>query len=77
MTTPGENALGKTGKKSTVLDPERELKKLHPHGASIVSTRNGATGSDRSPPSGPEEQEKPPQRVSSHKSDYTQHKRSE
>ena len=32
MTTPGENALGKTGKKLTVLDPERELKKLHPHG---------------------------------------------
>ena len=25
MTTPGENTLGKTGKRSTVLNPEREL----------------------------------------------------
>ena len=57
MTTPGKNALGKTGKQSTVLDPERELKDSTHMGTSIVSSRNSATGSDRNPPPGPEEQE--------------------
>ena len=63
MTTPGENTLGETGKKSTVLNPERELKDPTHMGTSIVSSRNGVTGSDRNPPSGPEEQEKPTSRV--------------
>ena len=40
---------------------ERELKDPNHMGTSIVSSRNGATGSDRKPPSGPEEQEKPTQ----------------
>ena len=39
MTTPGENNLGKTGKKSTVLNPERELQDLTHMGTSIVSSR--------------------------------------
>ena len=69
MTTPGENALGKAGKQLTVLDPERELKDSTHMGTSIVSSRNGATGSDRKPPSGPEEQEKPTRKVSSCRSD--------
>ena len=64
MTTPGENALGKTGKQSTVLDPERELKDSTHMGTSIVSSRKGATGSAR-----PEEHEKPTRRVSSRRSD--------
>ena len=69
MTTLGENVLGKTGKKSTVLNPERELKDPTHMGTSIVSSRNGAPGSGRNPPSGPEEQEKPTPRVRSHISD--------
>ena len=56
MTTPGESTLGKTGKKSTVLNPERELEDPTLLGTSKVSSRNGATGSDSNLPSGPEEQ---------------------
>ena len=63
MTTPNKNTLGKTWKKSTVLNPERELKDPTHMGTSIVSSRNGATGSNSNPPSGPEEQEKPTHRV--------------
>ena len=37
MTTPGENTLGKTGKKSTVLNPERELEDATHMGTSIAS----------------------------------------
>ena len=69
MTTAGENTLGKTGKRSTVLNPERELEGPTHMGTSIVSSRNGATGSDSNPPSGPEEQEKPTSRVRSRISD--------
>ena len=65
MTTHGENTLGKTGKKSTVLNPERELEDPTHMGTSIVSSRNGATGSDSNPLSGPEEQEKLTSRVRS------------
>ena len=46
-------------------------------GTSIVSSRNGATGSDSKPPSGPEEQEKPTPRVRQHRRDWAQHERSE
>ena len=77
MTTPGENTLGKTGKKSTVLNPERELEDTSLMGTSIVSSRNGATGSDSNPPSGPEEQEKPTPRLRERISDWAQHERSE
>ena len=72
MTTPGENTPGKTGKKSTVLNPERELEDLTHMGTSIVSSRNGSN-----PPSGPEEQEKPTPRVRQRISDWAQHERSE
>ena len=61
MTTPGENALGKTGKQSTVLNPERELKDSTHMGTSIVSSRNGATGTDRKPPSGQRSEKSQPE----------------
>ena len=56
---PGATTLGKTGKRTTVRNPERELEDLTLMGTSIVSSRNGATGPDSNPPSGPGEQEKP------------------
>ena len=55
---PGMKTLGKTGKRSTVRNPERELEDLTLMGTSIVSLRNGATGPESKPPSGPGEQEK-------------------
>ena len=69
MTTPGENTPGKTGKKSTVLNPGRELEDPTHMGTSKVSSRNGAAGSDSNPPSGPEEQEKPTLRLRQRRSD--------
>ena len=56
---PGAKTLGKTGKRSTVRNPERELEDLTHMGTSIVSSRNGATGLDSNPQSGPGEQETP------------------
>ena len=41
--TPGAKTPGKTGKKSTVLNPERELEDPTLMGTSIISLRNGAT----------------------------------
>ena len=67
--TPGAKTRGKTGKKSTVLNPERELEDPNLMGTSIVSSRNGATGSDSNPPSGPGEQEKPTLRLRQRRSD--------
>ena len=69
MITPGENTLGRIGKKSTVLNPERELGDPTHMGTSIVSSRNGAAGTDSNPPSVPKEQEKPTSRVKMHISD--------
>ena len=77
MTTPGEKTLGKTGKKSTVLNPERELEDPSHMGTLIVSSRDSATGSDSNPPSGPEEQEKLTSRVTACTSDGAQHERCE
>ena len=55
----GEKTLGRTGKRTTVRNPERELEDLTLMGTSIVFSRNGATGPDNNPPLGPGEQEKP------------------
>ena len=74
---PGAKTLGKTGKKSIVLNPERELENPTLMGTSIVSLRNGATGPDSNPPSGPEEQEKPTLRPRQRRSDWPHHERSE
>ena len=74
---PGAKTLGKTEKKSTVRNPERELEDLTFMGTSIISSRNGATGPDSNPPSGPGEQEKPTLRLRQHRSDWPHHERSE
>ena len=60
---PVEDTQGNTGKKATVLNPEKELEDPILMGTLIVSSRNGATGTDSNPPSGPEEQEKPTLRL--------------
>ena len=69
--------LGKTGKRSTVHNAERELKDLTLMGTSIVSSRNGATGPDSNPPSGPGEQEKTTLRLRQCRSNCPHHERSE
>ena len=53
---------GRQGRSQQYLIQRENWKNSIHMGTSIVSTRNGATGSDRSPPSGPEEQEKPTRR---------------
>ena len=73
----GAKTLGKTGKRSTVRNPEKELEDLTLMGTSIVSWRNGATGPDSNPPSGPGEQEKPTLGPRQHRSDCHHHERSE
>ena len=55
----GAKTQGKTGKRSTARNPERELQDLTLMGTSTVSSRNGATGPDSNTPSGPGELEKP------------------
>ena len=74
---PGAKTLGKTGKRSTVLNPERELEDPTLMGTSIVSSKNGATRPDSNPPSGPGEQEKPTLRLRPLRSDCHHHERIE
>ena len=49
----------------------------NPHGNLKSSSRNGATGSDSNPPSGPEEQEKPTLRLRQSRSNWAHPERSD
>ena len=73
---PGAKTLGKTGKRTPVRNPERELEDLTLMGTSIVSSRNGATGPDSNPPAGPGEQEKPTHWLRQRRSNCHHHERS-
>ena len=77
MATRVRRPRGRTKKRSTARNPEREPEDLTLMGTSIVFSRNSATGPDSNPPPGPGEQEKPTLWRRQCRSDCHHHERSE